>query len=205
MYKKVLRVGALLIFTTILVVNNFPDKKEKILDEETIEQIEESEEVVVIETTKIVPDIEILLANHITYTVGFDSSISDTTLQLSYDDAQLLMMVAQAEAGNQGTEGMMLVMEVILNRVNDPEHAFGSNVHDVVFAKGQFESVANGSIYRVEISPECHMALAEIEKNNDYDHDIIAFETSANGRSLERYFKYKYTVGAHDFFSSKKN
>ena len=42
-------------------------------------------------------------------------------VEISYQDAQYLMHVAEAEAGNQGVEGMALVMQVVLNRVKSPK------------------------------------------------------------------------------------
>lgn len=41
--------------------------------------------------------------------------------EFTYEESQLLMGIAQAEAGNQGPDGMWLVMSVVLNRVNNPE------------------------------------------------------------------------------------
>jgi len=36
-----------------------------------------------------------------------------------------------------------------------------------------------------------------------YDTEIVGFEASANGRSLERWFQYAYTIGGHDFYIAK--
>ena len=121
-------------------------------------------------------------------------------VELSYEDAQLLMKVAQAEGGNQGITGMRLIMSVILNRVKSDQ--FPGTVREVVYQKGQFSTVANGAIDRVEISPECHLALAEIEMGN-VSPEIIAFETKSSN-SLDRYFWSAFQCGNHVFYTLKK-
>ena len=123
--------------------------------------------------------------------------------EFDQSDAQLLMRVAQAEAGNQGQEGMELIMEVILNRVNSDNSDFPDTISSVVHQKHQFETVTKGTYLTVDISPEAHLALAEIEKGKAYDEKIVAFETSSHGKVLEKYFDYAYTVGDHDFFYEK--
>ncbi len=157
----------------------------------------------IVETTPIEPNIVTLLKDEVRYTANWDANTSDSTIEITYQDAQLLMMVAQAEGGNQQKSGMKRIMEVILNRVNDP--MFPDTVQEVVYQSGQFESVTNGSIYQVEISAECHEALAELEKNKDNDKQIIAFETSVNGRTLSKFFDYSYTEKDHDFYITKKD
>lgn len=157
----------------------------------------------IIETVRIEPNIKTLLENEVRETRHWDEGISDNTITITYPDAQLLMMVASAEALNQGPEGMVRVMEVILNRVASDE--FPDTVQEVVYQKSQFESVTNGSIYRAEITPEVRQALAEVEKKLKPNNKIIAFETAENGKSLEKYFEYSFTQGDHDFFTTKKN
>ena len=120
--------------------------------------------------------------------------------EFSYEDAQLLMRIAQAEAGNQGVEGMELVMSVVLNRAASDE--FPDTIEKVIFQKNQFQPITNGSFYTVELSKEAHLALADIEAGAILDEDIVAFEITSN-RSLETYFDYAYTVGDHDFYVSK--
>ena len=121
--------------------------------------------------------------------------------EFSYEDAQLLMRIAQAEAGNQGVEGMELVMAVVLNRAASDE--FPDTIEKVIFQNNQFQPVTDGRFYKVELSREAHLALADIEAGAILDEDIVAFEITSNNRSLETYFDYSYTVGGHDFYVSK--
>ena len=118
-------------------------------------------------------------------------------IELSYDDARLLMGIAQAEAGNQGPDGMWLVMSVVLNRVNNPE--FPDNIHDVIYAENQFYAEGIG---KTEISPECHEALARIERG-DVAPQIVAFEKTTN-RTLEKYFSSAFGYRDHVFYTLRR-
>ena len=122
--------------------------------------------------------------------------------EVSYKDAQMLMKIAQAEAGNQGVEGMAAVMRVVLNRVESEN--FPNSVKEVIIQPYQFESYSNGSYHKAEPTTECHLALAEVERGLSTDKSIIAFETVVNGESLKRYFDYEYTINNHNFYVEKK-
>ena len=120
--------------------------------------------------------------------------------EFTQEDAQILLRIAEAEAGNQHTEGMRKVMEVVLNRVASPNYP--NDIKGVVFQKNQFASVTDGRYYTVEISPQCHDALASIEKGEPIDTNIIGFERNGND-ALLKYFNYAYTVGCHNFYVEK--
>lgn len=117
--------------------------------------------------------------------------------EFSYEDAQLLMGIAQAEAGNQGTDGMWLVMSVVFNRVNSSE--FPNNYHDVIYQPYQFYS--NG-IGKEKISPECHEALARLEMGY-VAPKIIGFEKKTN-KSLDQYFCSAFDYKDHQFYTLGK-
>lgn len=121
-------------------------------------------------------------------------------VEITYEEAQLLLKVAQAEAGNQGSDGMWLVMSVVLNRVNNSE--FPDSITDVINQKYQFSTVLNGSIDKVEISPECHEALARIERG-DVAPEIIGFETSKS-KTLDKYFSYAFAYRDHQFYTLRE-
>jgi N-acetylmuramoyl-L-alanine amidase len=120
--------------------------------------------------------------------------------EFTYQEAQMLMRIAQAEAGNQGKAGMKMIMAVVLNRTRD--ESFPDSIEGVIFQKHQFQPVSDGRYYKVELSPEVHEALADIERGEPIDESIVAFEiTSSN--SLDKYFSYAYTVGDHNFYKEK--
>lgn len=54
-----------------------------------------------------------------------------------------LALVAFSEARNQGDEGMLEAMRVVLNRVNQQREVWGLSICDVVNKKGQFAGVEN--------------------------------------------------------------
>jgi len=66
-----------------------------------------------------------------------------------YDETDLywLSRVIYAEAGNQSLEGQIGVGNVVLHRLEREEFAGQDTVYDVIFAKNQFDVVANGMIY----------------------------------------------------------
>ena len=121
-------------------------------------------------------------------------------VEVSYEDAQCLMKIAQAEAGNQSVDGMALVMQTVLNRVADDD--FPDTVYEVIAQDGQFQSYANGMYDKAFPTADCHMALAEIEMGMFSDDTVIAFEV-AGVRSLDKYFFYAFTLGGHDFYTKK--
>lgn len=89
--------------------------------------------------------------------------------EFTYEESQLLMHLAEAEAGNQGEDGMWLVMSVVMNRVNDPD--WPDNITDVIYQKNQFSPVSDGRLNKVELSKEVHTALARIEKRGSCSGD----------------------------------
>lgn len=119
-------------------------------------------------------------------------------VEVSYEDAQCLMKIAESEAGDQGVDGMALVMKTVLNRVEDDD--FPDTVYGVISQTGQFESFVNGRYNIAEPSEECHEALAALEMGWYEDETIIAFEI-AGSRSLDKYFFYAFTYGGHDFYT----
>ncbi len=120
--------------------------------------------------------------------------------EFSYDEAQMLMRIAQAEAGNQGKEGMEQVMAVVLNRVASDD--FPDSIQEVIFQPHQFQPISDGRYYKVDLSPEVHEALAYVEGGYPLDDQIVAFEITSS-KSLDRYFTYAYTVGDHNFYTEK--
>lgn len=122
-------------------------------------------------------------------------------IEVSYEDAQMLMKIAQAEAGNQGVEGMSAVMRVVINRVYNNDYP--DTIEEVIKQPYQFESYTNGMFDNAEPSTDCHLALAQVERGLSADKEIIGFETAENGESLTRYFDYAYTIKDHNFYVTK--
>ena len=107
-------------------------------------------------------------------------------------ETELLLKVAQAEAGNQGPDGMWLVMSCIVNRVESSE--FPDNLTDVVYQPYQFTTK-----FGSEISPEAHEALARIERG-EIAPQIVAFETTKSN-VLDEYYSSAFEYRDHRFFT----
>lgn len=131
--------------------------------------------------------------------VGMLAAMSLQVREFSYDEAQLLLKVAQAESGNQGEDGMWLTMSCIVNRAESDY--FPDSISEVVYQEGQFATVESGAINDVDISPECHLALARIEAG-DVAEKIIAFENKRSSY-LDKYFSRAFEFKDHRFYTNK--
>ena len=124
-------------------------------------------------------------------------TIHEEEHSISYEDAQILMRIAMAEAESDGVEGKAMVMAVVLNRVNDER--FPNTIKEVVFQKYQFSPIADGRYYTVEPDVECNLALAEIEKGTYSDIEALYFENATSSWQSEN-CEYLYKVGHHRFY-----
>lgn len=119
------------------------------------------------------------------------------SIEVTYEEAQELMQIASAEALNQGEDGMLLVMSVVLNRVSSPDYP--NNIHDVIHQPYQFYAAGMSS---ADITPEVHLALARLESGCLYP-EIIAFERKDN-HALDVYFWEAFTHKEHTFYTPKQ-
>lgn len=115
----------------------------------------------------------------------------------TYDEAQMLMKIAMAEAESDGIEGQAMVMAVVLNRVKDER--FPDSIEEVIFQKNQFSPIVDGRYYKAEPDLNSHLALAEIEKGNFDDVDALYFENASESWQASN-CKYIETVGHHRFY-----
>ena len=117
-------------------------------------------------------------------------------IEVSVKEAEELMRIASAEALNQGELGMLLVMSVVMNRVASPDYP--NNIHDVIHQPHQFYTAG---MKDAEITPEVHMALAELEMGCKYP-EIVAFER-ADSNVLNIFYDEAFTFKDHSFFTIK--
>ena len=118
------------------------------------------------------------------------------TEEFTYEEAQMLLQIAQAEAGNQGEDGMFLVLSTILNRRDSD--LFPNTISGVITQPGQYYTAGMG---KTEISPECHEALARIERG-ERALQIVAFE-QIKSKKLEQYFCPAFEYRNHRFLTLK--
>ncbi len=100
-------------------------------------------------------------------------------------------------------QGRILVANVILNRVRNPE--FPDNITDVVYQRSQFSPVIDGSINTCKVMPETVEAVNRALAGEDYSRGALYFMN--RGRSQSRnvsWFDGKLTFlfhhDGHEFF-----
>lgn len=96
-----------------------------------------------------------------------------------YDSIDLIALCTEAEAGNQDLEGKHLVVDVILNRVDDPD--FPNTVREVITQRNQFETWSNGAIDRVKPS-ESTIEAVNLELASRLNYEILYFTAGGYGK-----------------------
>ena len=109
-----------------------------------------------------------------------------------YDSIDLIALCTEAEAGNQDLEGKRLVVDVILNRVDDPD--FPNTVREVITQRNQFETWSNGAIDRVKPS-ESTIEAVNLELESRLNYEILYFTAGNYGK----YGTHWRKVGDHYF------
>ena len=127
------------------------------------------------------------------------ASASSTTTQhaatsASVDDTTLLAAIIQCEAGSECYEGKVAVGAVVLNRVRSG--SYSNSISGVIYQRGQFGPVSNGSLARVlasgNISSSCKQAAADALAGTDPTGGKLSFHR-VNGRN-------GIVIGNHVFF-----
>lgn len=98
------------------------------------------------------------------------------------EDQAILEGISRAEAGNQGVEGMLLVMNVVMNRCERS----GQSIREVVFAPNQFYTAG-----MCEGNDESFKALMLLMQDVDYSQGALYFcSTGWNQYGNEHLFKF---------------
>ena len=118
-------------------------------------------------------------------------------IALTAEEEQLLMRIASCEAGNQGWQGMALVMNVVLNR----RTAWGISIHDVIYAKGQFSVIGCDKWNNGFIAAEAPIALQAVKDGWDGSQGALFF-CAPSGRSqwMATTRQYLFTAWGHEFY-----
>ncbi len=120
--------------------------------------------------------------------------------QITKEEEMLLQRIAEAEAGNQGADGMWLVMSVVMNRTESPD--FPDSIEEVILQEHQFSSVTDGNYENVYVySAESSEALERI-KAGDIAPEIVAFEVNSS-EELDKYFMAAFEYRDHRFYTAK--
>lgn len=110
---------------------------------------------------------------------------------------RMVAQLVQAEAGNQPLTGMRFVVDVVLNRVDDPR--FPDTIEEVIFQGDpiQFSVTANGMFEAAEdnISDDAWLAV-ELEWEERLDYGILYFSSTTdpvNGKNAFKYFGHWFS------------
>lgn len=107
------------------------------------------------------------------------SFASDTADPYFLTSEELVAVIVQAEAGNQSLEGMRLVADVILNRMDSPK--FPDTAEEVIYAAGQFGPASDGGLERAawNMSEDAYRAVEmEWDRSTRLNTGILYFNTS---------------------------
>lgn len=127
---------------------------------------------------------------------SYPMSDEELKQELYFDSLEKFAICVMAEAGNQGFDGMRLVADVLLNRLESPD--FPNTIEDVILQKNQFSSYSDGGMERWNVpSEECYQAC-KMELENRWHPELLYFRT---GRYSE-YGTPAFKFGDH-YFSSK--
>ncbi len=134
----------------------------------------------------------------ISYTSG--SPIPSAKDVYNAEDLYWLSRVIFSESGTQSLEGMLGVGNVVLNRVDNP--SFPDSVYDVIFQKGQFSVVDNGTIYRTPHLRSIIAAKLCLEGYNTVE-DCLYFLNPriSNSAWFRNNLSFYASIGEHDFFA----
>jgi N-acetylmuramoyl-L-alanine amidase len=141
------------------------------------EQTDKTEITEVVETQPIAPltteylteeDFEDLYSYH-------DEEINDSCLELSQEDAWMLMKLGCAEGGADDALAQAYIMKVVLNRLADDR--FPNTIKEIIYQDSQFSVITDGRYEKTEPNVQSHLALVMIE-TNEVKTDALYFEAS---------------------------
>ncbi|TLS51920.1 cell wall hydrolase [Paenibacillus antri] len=99
-------------------------------------------------------------------------SVSSEPSDVSSEEVELLARIVSAEAKNEPYKGQVAVAAVVLNRVE--EEGFGDSIEEVIYSKGQFQPVSNGTIHKEPVD-SAYQAAEEALHGKDPTNGAIYF------------------------------
>ena len=139
------------------------------------------------------------VGGNVVYTAGTGPITSG---EAAYQEDVLYWMshIIFAESGNQPLAGKIAVGNVVLNRV--ASSLFPNTVYEVIFQRGQFTPVSNGSIYKEPNEESVVAAKLCLDGANTAGNALyfINPRTAPNSWAA-RNRSYVATIGAHAFYA----
>lgn len=124
------------------------------------------------------------------------TQINANFVNLSDEDALLLVKTASSEAGNQGVYGMALIMRVVLNR----SEQWGMSIHDVLYQPDQFNCVYGtwwANDYRAD---GVYEALEMVKNGWDESYGATFFCTPQRNTWHMSHLTFLYQYGNMQFY-----
>jgi len=123
---------------------------------------------------------------------------------VTYYERDILYRIAWAEARGEDDRGIILVINVIFNRMACPSFE-GESVRDIVFAPRQFSPITNGAFARATPDQRIKDLVQKALDGADYSYGATFFRTVAGsaGSWHERALHRKFTHGTHHFYISR--
>lgn len=107
------------------------------------------------------------------------------------DNLDLLSRIIEAEAGAEPYSGKLAVGTVIMNRL-EKRFRGATSIHDVVYSKGQFQPVSNGSINNSPSSDSVKAATQVFDGYRSFDSSVLYFCDPV--LSTDKTLLYNYTI-----------
>lgn len=105
---------------------------------------------------------------------------------ITVEDYECLSRIVMAEAGNQGEKGMILVANVVINRMKK----FQMTIPQVVFQAGQFMPTWDGAYESVVVTDAARIAAKKALNGVDYSNGAMYFCTK---KAVNTFFRTKLT------------
>lgn len=123
--------------------------------------------------------------------------INDTCLEISVEDAEMLMKIAVAEDYTDAIS-QAYIMSIILNRLNSPD--FPNSVKEVIEEKGQFMKLTDERYINAIPDVNSHYALAMIE-SRVIETDFLFYEaTWVKGSWASKHREVALVYGGSRFY-----
>lgn len=187
---------ALLIAATVLTGMTFAGEAETVSAAEP----EGTYEAVAINSVRPIRETDILEPVSVKKAVAVEPMVEKEVIveplapSVTQEEIELIALCVMAEAEGESEYGQRLVIDVILNRVDDPH--FPDTIYDVIYQKNQFAGMYGDRITRCYVKDELVQLVRE-ELENRTDCDVVFFRTG----HYHSYGVPKFQVGAH-YFSS---
>ena len=192
---------ALLLVATVLTSMSFSGEAEMA----SAYELEDTYEAVVVNSVKPIQETDILESVSVKKAISVEPMVEkevvvepepeepSATLAMQ-EEIELIALCVMAEAEGECEYGQRLVIDVILNRVDDPH--FPDTIYDVIYQKNQFSGMYGDRITRCYVKDELVQLVRE-ELENRTDYDVVFFRTG----HYHSYGVPMFQVGAH-YFSS---